>query len=442
MSRAVGMIGGRRPATMAALLRRRNFALLWSGGLISLAGDWLLYVGFPLFVYQQTGSTLATGTMLMAGTLPRILLGSVAGVFVDRWDRKRTMIGANLLLALGLLPLLLVHSRGGLPIVYVVAFVESALGQFVGPAAGALLPRVVGEDQLAPANALGTLSNNLARLGGPALGGVVFTLLGLAGAALLDAASFLIAGALVALVSIDGAPAHPLIDRSGGAGHNPWVAVWSEWVEGLRIVARERPVFVLFAFIAITGIGEGVIDTLFVPFATRVLGGSAATYSALLSTQAVGGLLGSLLLGRVGSRVAPLRLLGVCGVAFGLIDLAMFTYPLFVRGVAPTFALIALVGVPAAGMGVAYSTVLQSAGGDAHRGRLFGVFGATTALAGLLGMALAGALGDRLGIVPVLSIQGAGYALAGALVLAVLRGRVPAATRTAQTGRVRGAHDG
>src|SRR5689334_4152288 len=108
---------------MLATLRQRNFGLLWFAGLISLAGDWTLRVALPIYVYQLTGSTLATSTILMAGMLPNLLLGSVAGVFVDRWDRKRTMVVSNLLLALGLLPLLAVHSADQLWIVFLVAFV-------------------------------------------------------------------------------------------------------------------------------------------------------------------------------------------------------------------------------------------------------------------------------------------------------------------------------
>src|SRR5919198_1112108 len=92
---------GRQRSNMIATLRQRNFALLWFAGLISLAGDWMLIVALPIYVYQLTGSTLATSTMFIAGRLPTLLFGSVAGVFVDRWDRKRTMVVANLLLALG-----------------------------------------------------------------------------------------------------------------------------------------------------------------------------------------------------------------------------------------------------------------------------------------------------------------------------------------------------
>ena len=98
---------------MLATLRQRDFALLWFGGLISIMGDWMLLVALPIYVYGLTGSALATGAMFAAGLLPNVILGSVAGVFVDRWDRKRTMVAANLLMAVSLLPLLVAPRRAG-----------------------------------------------------------------------------------------------------------------------------------------------------------------------------------------------------------------------------------------------------------------------------------------------------------------------------------------
>ncbi len=109
---------------MLTPLRQRNFALLWLGGLISQTGDWLLQIGLPVYVYLLTGSALATSIMLMVSFVPTILLGSVAGVFVDRWDRLRTMLVANVLLAAGLLPLFLVHDKGSLWMMYLTLFLR------------------------------------------------------------------------------------------------------------------------------------------------------------------------------------------------------------------------------------------------------------------------------------------------------------------------------
>ena len=84
---------------MIATLRSRDFALLWTAGLISVACDFALIIALPLHAYALTGSAIAIGGVFTASLLPRVLLGSIAGVFVDRWDRKRLMVAADLLYA-------------------------------------------------------------------------------------------------------------------------------------------------------------------------------------------------------------------------------------------------------------------------------------------------------------------------------------------------------
>src|SRR5215216_5638827 len=185
---------------MISVLRQRNFALLWFAGLISMIGDWMLFIALPIYTYNLTHSSLATGIMFMVGTLPRVLLGSVAGVFVDRWDRQRTMVIADFSRAVLILLLLLVRSSEWIWIVYVVAFLESVISQFFGPAENALLPELVDESDLVPANSLNALNNNLARLGGPALGGLLLGSFGFHNVVLIDSLSFLISGTMIALI--------------------------------------------------------------------------------------------------------------------------------------------------------------------------------------------------------------------------------------------------
>src|SRR5271165_4005306 len=81
---------------MLAVLRQRNLALLWLGNVVSLLGNWILLVALPFYIYQETGSVLATGAMFIVETIPTLVLGSLAGVFADRWDRRRTLIVTNM----------------------------------------------------------------------------------------------------------------------------------------------------------------------------------------------------------------------------------------------------------------------------------------------------------------------------------------------------------
>src|SRR3954462_6081808 len=138
----------RRTRTLAVLtvLRRRNFGLLWLGGLVSVAGDWVLIAALPYFVYQATGSRVGTAGMIAAELAPSVLLSSIAGVFVDRWDRRRLLVVTNVLQAATVLLLLAVPDLGWLWLVYVVAAGQSVLAAFAGPAEAALLPTLVGPD--------------------------------------------------------------------------------------------------------------------------------------------------------------------------------------------------------------------------------------------------------------------------------------------------------
>jgi MFS family permease len=269
---------------MIAVLRQRNFSLLWFGGLISITGDWMLRIALPVFVFEMTSSTLATGIMFMVGTLPRLLFGSVAGVFVDRWDRQRTMIIVNLMLAVGLLPLLLVRSTEFLWIVYLVAFLQSMVSLFFGPAENALLPTLVDEKYLLTANSLNALNNNLARLIGPAVGGIVTLALGLSGVVLVDVVTFLLAALLISLIR---QPQPEAPEPAKAVEPISLMAVWSDWLAGLRLVGQERLVAILFVTIAIIAVGEGILAVLFVPFVTAVLQGQAMELGWLMSPTTI-----------------------------------------------------------------------------------------------------------------------------------------------------------
>lgn len=140
--------------------------------------------------------------MFIAGLLPTLMVGPLAGVLADRWDRRRTLMATSLAQAASLLPLLAVHGRGELWVVYLVTAAEAALAQLFDPAKNALLPRLVDRDQLVSANALVGLNVNLGRLLGSSLGGVVMVTAGLRGVVIGDVASFLVGAALIAWTTL------------------------------------------------------------------------------------------------------------------------------------------------------------------------------------------------------------------------------------------------
>ncbi len=404
---------------MLKLLLQRNFALLWWAGLISRSGSWLLTTALPVYVYQETGSALATGAMFVAQGVPFVLLSSVAGVFVDRWDRKRTMVAADLLRAVLLLLLLLVRSEESVWLVYVVAFFQAALGLFFGPAENALLPRLAGEDRLTAANALNSINDSIPRLVGPPVGGLLLGMLGLSSVAVLDSASFLVSAAMIALIPVPSAPSEEEreVEAEEETPGRAWLGVWRDWVAGLWLVRRNRTVRAIFASVGIADIGEGIVNALLVVFVAETLGGGAQEYGLVLTARGIGGLAGSLIVGYVGDRVRPQRLLPAGLISTGLLMLAMWHLPVLWA----SLALIALIGVAVTAWVVPMQTLLQIGVADRYRGRVFGAFATTVELLALVGIVLGGALADALGVLPLLDAGGLLYALGGLVALAMLR---------------------
>jgi MFS family permease len=402
---------------MLTVLRQRNFALLWVGGLVSSMGDWVLFIALPFYLYTLTNSALATGLMVISRTLPGLLLGSVAGVFVDRWDRKRIMIAADLSRAAVLLLMLLVHSPDQVWILYVATFAQATLSQFFNPAQSAIVPRLVPPADLVAANALNAMNWEVARLITPPLGGLLLAAFGLGSAVLVDSASYLFSALTLTLIALPalpaslGAPAHPAPVTA------PWRHVWAEWIAGLRLVQRDRLIAALFIVAGFSMIGEGLINVVWIIFIKDSLHGGALEQGWLATAQAAGGLLGGAMLGRLGNRVSPVVRLAAGGVGLWLYSLVILNFPDY----ALTLVLRVGVGVCIIAFYVTLDTLLQQSVADRYRGRVFGAFGTTSSVMMLLGQGAASLLAGPLGAVTILAVMAFAYLLAGLAALVLLR---------------------
>jgi MFS family permease len=414
---------------MKRLLRRRDFGLLWSAAVISQVGDWVLIAALPFYVYATTHSTLAAGATFLAGNLPTIVFGSFAGVFADRWNRKRLIVLGEVLQGAVLLLLLLVQSQDTLWIVYAVAFAETTIALFSSPAFQAAIPHVAGEGQLVRGNSLLSAGENVARLVGPPVAGLVMLTVSLPGVVLLDAASFFISGALLALLATPLRDARPAGDSPAMKAEAAARRVWREWWDGVRIVASERWVAALFLVPAVSLLGDGIFTALLAPFVSGVIGGSALVFGWSLTARGLGGLAGGLAFGATIKRARAARLIAPCLLLIGAIQLAMVLFP----SVPMALAAMALGGITAIGIFVTISTLLQNGVPDRYRGRVFAAYSTCLALAALCGNILGGVLGDAVGISPMLGIAAALNLVAGLVALALLRGT---ATRRAQDGVV------
>lgn len=405
---------------MLATLKQRDFGLLWFGGLISYTGNWATIAAVPFFVFEQTRSAFASGAVLTAMFMP-LLFSSVAGVFVDRWNRKRTLAVANVVMAAAGLPMLLASSGEFLWVVYAAVFAVSSVGLFAFSAENALLPRLVGRDRLMFANSLNSLNDNLARIAGPAIGGGLVAYAGLAGVVVFDAVSFLLAAGLISLIRTSTTPEE---DPKEGPEQveQPLLAVWREWLAGLRLVTGRRVISVLFLVIATAMLADSILSALLAAFVGDVLNSGASVFGLILTLRGVGGIAGGVVAGYASRWLRPERMLGWSLVLLGLVMLVYVNVPLLTL----VLTLAGVMGVVAVCWLASQQTILQTNVEDRYLGRAFGAFATTNAMTLLVGTLSAGALADLAGIVPLLNSSALLYSGAGLLALFLL---VPAKGR-------------
>ena len=199
-----------------------------------------------------------------------------------------------------------------------------------------------------------------------------------------------------------------------------------EWIEGLRICVAGPAMRLFFVFCIVTGVGEGIMSTLFAPFVSAEIGGDGKVYGLISSSQAIGGIVGGLVAAAVGSRLAGGEAVGHRRVRVRPDRRRHVPATRWCRhSVMPAFVCMIVVGLPGALTVAGMMTVFQNLTVDGTRGRIYGAVGAAESIAVLLGIAAAGLLGDAVGIIPILVFQGLGYVVGGLVVLSRRRVLAP-----------------
>ncbi|GAC1437150.1 MAG: MFS transporter [Chloroflexota bacterium] len=409
-------MSGSPGAAPRRVLGNRAFLLLWIGQTISSLGDWIAFVGLMVLIYTLTRSVGAIALLRIGHAVPILLIAPVAGVFVDRWNQKTTLVVTNV--ASAVLVLLYAVFPQVLPLVLIHVALTVAL-IFFNPARAAVVPRLVAPEDLSAANALISLTNTLAVILGSALGGALVAWLGTAVTFYLDAASFGVAAVSVSLIRLPR-------DQASGTGRVPGLrAVWADLRDGLAYAWRDRVVRMVVGLALVFAGAPAMVITLGVVFAETVRHAGASGYGALVAATGVGALAGALAMLWAGERLPPARGLGWGGLLMGGGIAGL--------GVSRTLPLGILLygggGVGTAMADVAAATLLGRLVPPALRGRIFSLLYMLQHVSVLLGSAAAGLLTIALGPGPLIVAAGLLAALGGAAGLLALA-RVAPGERT------------
>jgi predicted MFS family arabinose efflux permease len=358
-----------------------------------------------------------------------LVAGQLAGVLVDRRDKRQILVVSGILQAFALLPLLLVDGSDRIWVVSVVAAIESCFARLCGPAKAALVPGLVPADRLVAANGLSAVSDNLARLIGSPLGGLAVAVFGLGGVVAVDAMTYLVSSTLIAGIRTPAAAivAAPEPRATGIRG------MVDAWADGIRTIAADSRLAALLLIGALSQLAQGIFVVLFVVFVLERLGGSGGDVGLIRGVQAVGGVLGGVAVARLGRRTEARALIGWGFVIFGTIAVATWNLPIVTTAVAAYAALFVAAGVPGVATSSALLTSVQRLTPPTHLGRVFATFEAGSAILAAVGVLAAGALADRFGVVTILDVQGLIYVACGVLALVLLRELPDAVGRRAPT---------
>ncbi|MGD9048113.1 MAG: MFS transporter [Anaerolineae bacterium] len=429
-------------AAYGRLFRNRSFVALWLGQTISFIGDYFYWLAIPIMVERLTGSSLLVGLSVISSALPMLVLGPVAGVFVDRWDRKRTMIVSDILRALLVLLCLFVRTPDQVWIYYVVGFLMSSVSRFFFPAQNATLPLIIPDrDDLLAANGLMQIVQTLGLLIGPAIAGFSIALWGEQAAFLVDSATFLISAAAIMTMTVP----HTTVGRQvTAAAGGELAAVWAELREGVSYLFGNRTMVGVLLCLSVVQLGIGAINVIWVPFMQRTFNMGPEGLGAVDMAQGLGMALGAVTLGFVAARFTKKTLAGwsiifiggmiaLIGLSppFSLVsllpgvgsggDLAQMTVGQRLLHMPLTLLLYSLLlGIALVPAQSALMTMMQLAVPDLKRGRVGSALNALTTAAGLLSMATAALLGEVVQLRMIYVIAGLITSAAGVVAFFVL----------------------
>ena len=403
--------------SLRLLAANRPFRLLWSARAVSFLGDSLSLVALMLHVAETTGQALAVAWLLLAGDFAPALLGPLTGTVADRLDRRRVMVGCELLQ--GALVVVIALWLPALPLLLVLVGLRAVAGQVFQPASRAAVPAVVPERDLERANAAVGVATNGGEALGPLVAALLLPVLEVRGVLLVDAASFLVSAALLALLP-------PLAGSGGGARARP-ASFLVDAGAGLRYL-RGQPILraVVGGYVAVVAC-TGIDDVALVFLATDTFGAGGSAAGLLLAAVGIGLLAGYALLARTGGRTPPIDR-GTTPAVAGLLlaGFAVSSAGNLLTGlawaVAAAFAVQAVRGLGIAAMDVAATTLVQGVAPPALQGRVFGSLYGGIGVAAALSYLLGGLLLDRTTPrVAFVAAGAAGLLATGATALALRR---------------------
>ena len=390
------------------VIRSRRYFPLWLGQLVSSFGDTLHYVALVVLVFQLSGQGLAVAGLVAVEIAPVLVLGPVAGVIIDRFNRKAILIGSDLVRAL--LALSLVWPQGVWH-AYVVAAGLSAAGVFFNPTVNAVIPALTTPQQRLAANSVSWSTARLVQILAASIAGGVIAAVGTGPAFALNAATFAISAASIATLRIPAHAGQLAAGATRGLG-----AFFADARAGLAYARRDGFVSRLLIVQSLASLAVGATGAMLVVLSERHLHQPPSGFAWLIAAIGAGALIGPLIPNTFARDYRNARWLFVPYLIRGIGDIliAVFT------PVPVALAILFVYGLNTSTGMVVFNSTIQGAIPDALRGRVFTLLDVSWSTFRLVSLGLGGLIVDRFGIEPLFWLGGSLLFAAGALGLILL----------------------
>ncbi|MFH0771044.1 MAG: MFS transporter [Candidatus Omnitrophota bacterium] len=406
------------------VLQERNFFLLWLGQIISQFGDRLNQMALIAIVYSRTpGSPFELAKFISFTIIPSFVVSPIAGAFIDRWDKKTTMIVCDILRALIVLfiPLAFLDLSPSLPI-YVSVFLVFAVSCFFLPARLSIIPDIVSKDKLLEANSLFTVTGMIGGIFWFVVSGILIEFSKVKGGLYLNSAVYFLSAAAIFFISAK--------RYKGGLDFNSIdirsvikTSLFEEIKEGLSYLKNHREARFVFGVLFVLMAGAGASYAVIIVFIQEAMGSVTRDLSLLGMFLGGGFFIGSLAYGRFGHSLSKAEAIFGCLILSGI---AMFFFTASLKWT-QSFMVASIIamalGMAIAPIGISTNTLIHEVVSDRMRGRTFSSLGIVMNFGFLIFMLIASKLSERIDRSWILYGVSVFYAVSGSLGLLLRKGQ-------------------
>ncbi len=365
----------------------KGFSIIWVGQVVSVLGTAMTYFALFIWIWEETGQATPFALFSLSYSLPLIVASPLAGVFVDRWDRKLTMALSDLAAGASSVIILLLFFTGHLQVwhlYFTVAF-AGFFGAFQSPAFSAATTMMVSEEHYARASAMRSMASNGSRIFAPIIAAGLITIIGIQGILIIDIITFSFAVGVLLLVYIPEPPVSEEGDQSLGS-------IWKESIFGFKYIFNKKSLFGLLLVSLAINFAFSMSSVLRVPMILARTGNNEVILGGVQSASALGGLIGGILLTIWGGPTKKIRAVFIGLFFIGLANMLMgIQEGLIVWGLA--------------GFGITFSAVYANSSSQSFwqskippdiQGKVFSARSMLARIAMPLSMVIAGPLADAI----------------------------------------------